>query len=191
MQDKNDRMTRVSLKYAAILTAIVTVLFFTIGQADAAKGFLIGALLSLFSMSSLIFLVPFLFVPGNHAAKGLLSATLFMKLPLYGILLYLAVIMLKTASFALVMGIAVVPMVLTGCAIRNAFREAAAENALEREKAAQKAARRAAARSEAQALAAEVEARQQKNSQVATRHAQTVHAQAHFHAPAVPVREGV
>lgn len=191
MQDQNDRMTRASLKYAGILAVLVTVLFFTIGQTVWAKGFLIGSLLSLFSMSSLMFLIPFLFVPGNRAAKGLLSATLFMKLPIYGALLYLAVIYLRTASFALVLGIALVPAVLTGCGIRNAFREAAAENALEREKAAAKAARRAQARAQSQALAAEVAARQQKSSQVAASHAQTVHAQARFHAPAVPVREGV
>ncbi len=191
MQDQKDPVTRYSIQYGAVLAVIGTVLFFTIGQPDWAKGFLIGSLLSLLSMSSLMFLVPFLFVPGNKAAKGLLSVTLFMKLPIYGLLVYLAVLFSKTGWFAMVLGITVVPTVLTGCAIRAAFREAAAENVLEREKAALKAARRAQAKAQALALAVEVEARQRQNAQVAASHAQTVHAQARYHAPAVPVREGV
>jgi|GEM_PF-7123410 len=191
MQDQKDPVTRHAIKYGACLAAIGTVLFFTIGQTDWAKGFLIGSLLSIFSMSSLMFLVPFLFVPGNRVAKGLLGATLFMKLPIYGILVYLAVLVAKTGWFALVLGIALVPAVLTGCAIQNAFRDAAAENALEREKAALKVARRAQAKAQALARALEVGERQARHSQVAASHAQTVHAQARYHAPAVPVREGV
>lgn len=191
MQDQKDPVTRNSIKYGAYLGMIGTVLFFTIGHPDWGKGFLIGSLLSILSMSSLMFLVPFLFIPGNRAAKGLLSATLFMKLPIYGVLVYLAVLVAKTGWFALVLGITVVPAVLTGCAIRGAFREAAAENVLEREKAALKAARRAQAKAQALALALEVDERQRQGSQVAARHAQTVHAQAHYHSPAVQVREGV
>ena len=191
MQDVKDPVTRHSIKYGIVLTVIGTVLFFTSGEPNWAKGFLIGGLLSLLSMSSLMFLVPFLFVPGNKAAKGLLGATLFMKLPIYGVLVYLAVLIAKTGWFGMVLGMCVVPTVLTGCAVRRAFREAAAENVLEREKAALKAARRVAAKARAQALAVEVEARQRQNAQVAASHAQTVYAQARYHAPAVPVREGV
>ena len=109
-----------SLKCAACLAAVLDLTLFCSRQTMWAWGFLIGALVSLFSLASLIVLVPILFRP--HASphvKGLLLMTLFLKLPFYGIALSLATPRHGVEPMAAGLGIALIPLVLT-------FRTAAA-----------------------------------------------------------------
>lgn len=122
-----------SLKSAARCAAVLDLTLFCTGQTMWAWGFLIGALVSLFSLVSLLVLVPILFRP--HASphvKGLLTMALFLKLPFYGIALSLVHPSHGVEPMAAGVGIALIPLVLT-------FRTAAAmllEGAREQRKAA-------------------------------------------------------
>ena len=122
-----------ALKSAAWCAAALDLLFFASGQPAWGRGFLIGALVSLFSLVSLIVIVPILIRPhASPRVKGLLSATLFMKLPFYAIALWLASPRHGVEPMGAGLGIALVPLVLT-------FRTAAAllmESAREQRKAA-------------------------------------------------------
>lgn len=112
-----------TLKTSAKVGLIATALLFFTG-AGWGLGFLIGGLLSLLSLYSLVVIVPILFRPGAPAyAKGLLSLTLFMKLPFYMMALYLATHLLKTQPMALGLGVLLVPLVITLRAVGQAFLE--------------------------------------------------------------------
>jgi hypothetical protein len=103
-----------SLKSAAWFAAALDLTFFCSGQTSWGWGFLIGALVSLFSLVSLLVLVPILFRP--HASphvKGLLTMTLFLKLPFYGIALSLANPRHGVEPMATGLGTALIPLVLT------------------------------------------------------------------------------
>ena len=117
---QEDKTVVRSLKSAACLAAALDLTLFCSGRTPWAWGFLLGALVSLFSLVSLIVLVPILFRP--HASphvKGLLLMTLFLKLPFYGIALSLASPRHGVEPMAAGVGIALIPLVLT-------FRTAAA-----------------------------------------------------------------
>jgi hypothetical protein len=87
-----------------------------------AAGFIIGALLSLFSLYSLGVCVPALFHPGaTRRASALLQVVLLMKLPLYGIGLYIASRMGSAAAFAAFAGCTLVPVIITVEAVTRAF----------------------------------------------------------------------
>ena len=111
---QEDKTVVRSLKSAAWFSAALDLTFFCSGQTMWAWGFLIGALISLFSLGSLIVLVPILFRP--HASphvKGLLLMTLFLKLPFYAIALSLANPRHGVEPMAVGLGIALIPLVLT------------------------------------------------------------------------------
>jgi len=111
---QEDKTVVRSLKSAAWFAAALDLTFFGSGQTMWAWGFLIGALISLFSLGSLIVLVPILFRP--HASphvKGLLLMTLFLKLPFYAIALSLANPHHGVEPMAVGLGIALIPLVLT------------------------------------------------------------------------------
>jgi len=117
---QEDKTVVRSLRSAACFAAALDLMFFCGGQPTWGWGFLIGALISLFSLGSLIVIVPILIRP--HASphvKGLLALTLFCKLPFYGIALSLANPHHGVEPMGVGLGIALIPLVLT-------FRTAAA-----------------------------------------------------------------
>jgi hypothetical protein len=144
---KQDKMQHRALKAGVWATALITAALFYANLPTWAWGFLIGSLLSLFSMVTLTVIVPFLFQPGvGQRAKGLLTATLFMKLPFFCIGLYIIAKGKFVEPMAAGAGIALIPAVLTVFAVRQAFADARAEAAAEREKLARRAAEREARR---------------------------------------------
>src|SRR5260221_14128572 len=77
-----DNLALRTLKTGAISTVFLTLLLCGAGRFPWAGGFCIGAALSLFSIFSLMVVVPFLLRPGAPAhASLLLGIPLFMKLP--------------------------------------------------------------------------------------------------------------
>ena len=109
-----------SLKSAALCAVALDLLFFMGGRATWGWGFLIGALVSLFSLVSLLVIVPILFRP--HASphvKGLLLLTLLLKLPFYAVALSMVTPRHGIEPLAAGVGVALIPLVLT-------FRTAAA-----------------------------------------------------------------
>jgi hypothetical protein len=145
LQDETEqKITRHALISGAWATGLLTVVLFYAGRPTWAVGFLIGSLLSLFSMISLSIIVPILFRPSASAgAKGLLSMTLFMKLPIFGAVLYFVAKGTFAEPMAVAAGIALIPAVLTGYAIRQAFLDAQRETEMLSRKAALRAAQRA------------------------------------------------
>jgi hypothetical protein len=117
---QEDKTVVRSLKSAAWFAVALDLTIFNYRQPMWGWGFLIGALLSLFSLVSLIVVVPILIRPGaSPHVKGLLAMTLFMKLPLYAVALSLSNPRHGIEPMAVGLGIALVPLVLT-------FRTAAA-----------------------------------------------------------------
>jgi len=117
---QEDKTVVRSLKSAAWFAVALDLTLFSSRQTMWGWGFLVGASLSLFSLVSLIVIVPILIRP--HASphvKGLLAMTLFLKLPLYAIALSLSNPHHGIEPMAVGLGIALVPLVLT-------FRTAAA-----------------------------------------------------------------
>jgi hypothetical protein len=145
VQDETEqKITRRSLISGAWATALLTGVLFFAGRPTWAVGFLIGSLLSLFSMISLTVIVPILFRPGAGAGtKGVLGLTLFMKLPIFGAVLYLVANGKFAEPMAVGAGIALIPAVLTGFAIRQAYIDAQRETELLSQKAALRAAQKA------------------------------------------------
>lgn len=137
-QDETEqKITPQALKVGAWATALITAILFYAKLPTWAAGFLIGSLLSLFSMFSLAILVPILFRPSTAAgAKGLLTMTLFMKLPIFGAVLYLITRTKFAEPMAVAAGIALIPAVLTAFAVRQAFVDAQRETEMLRQKAA-------------------------------------------------------
>src|SRR5436853_32270 len=82
-----EKITQSGLKAGIQFAILATILLFCGGRRDWGWGFVIGGFLSLLSLFSLTVLVPMLFRPGTNCAKGILTLTLFMKLPLYLFLL--------------------------------------------------------------------------------------------------------
>ncbi len=117
---QEDKTVVRSLKSAAWFAAVLDLLFFCSGKSMWGGGFLIGALISLFSLGSLIVIIPILIRPNaSPHVKGLLSMTLFLKLPIYAVALSLSTPRHGIEPMAVGLGIALVPLVLT-------FRTAAA-----------------------------------------------------------------
>jgi hypothetical protein len=138
------KITRLALISGAWATGLLTAALFYAGRPTWAVGFLIGSLLSLFSMVSLTIIVPILFRPSASAgAKGLLGMSLFMKLPIFGAVFYLISKTNIAEPMAIGAGIALIPAVLTGFAIRQAFRDAQRETELLAQKATLRAAQKA------------------------------------------------
>jgi hypothetical protein len=111
---EEEPLTIRSLKASIWVLLITTTVLFRAGHGDWAKGFLVGALCSLFSIFSLMVIVPMLFRPGaSPHVKGLLCMTLFMKLPLYALALYLVTSVSGFEPMGAGFGMALVPAVIT------------------------------------------------------------------------------
>jgi hypothetical protein len=111
---QEDKTVVRSLKSAAWVAIALDVMFFCSGQNHWGWGFLIGALVSLFSLVSLVVIVPILVRPGaSPHVKGLLAMTLFLKLPFYALALGLANPQHGVEPMAVGLGVALVPLVLT------------------------------------------------------------------------------
>ena len=105
--------TRV-IKTSFFVGALLTFLFFATNHLYAGWGFLIGALLSLFSFVTIAFAVPFLLRPKAPRTMSTLSAlVLMMKMPIYCVALYLATHLPWPSAFTCASGICLTPAVIT------------------------------------------------------------------------------
>ena len=118
MQDQN--VTVRTLKLSAVLALCVTLCLFSGRHTELAWGFAVGALLSLISVFSLVVVIPQLLQPdGPRHAQALLAVTLFMKLPLYMVGLYILAGTPGVSPVAGAFGIALAPAVITAQAFRS------------------------------------------------------------------------
>ena len=101
-----------TLKTSFWLAALLVLVFGVRGQASVAWGIAVGAGLGLFSLGSLIYVIPRLFTSANPSAKAGLGLVAMLKLPLYGGAIYLAVSSSAINPIAMVGGVSLVPAVL-------------------------------------------------------------------------------
>lgn len=103
-----------TLTVSTLIAFASVLLLCVVGRTNWAWGFLIGALLSVFSFATLAMAVPFLMWPGAPShMSALLQVTLIMKLPIYCVGLYLACNLPGVTPAASVFGICLVPGVIT------------------------------------------------------------------------------
>lgn len=113
-----------SVKTSCWLGLLVFLLCYGTHHTNWAWGFFIGALLSLFSMISLMLAVPFLTWSGApRHMSALMIVTLFMKLPIFCIGLYLATHLPGVSAFACCAGICLTPVAITIKAVGNLIRD--------------------------------------------------------------------
>ena len=109
-----DEINLRTLKTGSWLAALIVLTLAWTGHRAAAWGFGLGALLSLFSLLSLTVIVPTLFHPNaSRHVKQVLSITLYMKLPVYCMALYLIARLPGLGPALSVAGIALSPAVIT------------------------------------------------------------------------------
>jgi hypothetical protein len=82
------------------------------GQTTFALGLLLGAAIGMFSLWSLMVAVPRLLGGTNPAGRYLVGAILFLKLPLYAVVLNFAMVSPAISPFAVFVGVALIPIVL-------------------------------------------------------------------------------
>ncbi len=122
MEDK-PLMVR-TLKASLFLAPVIVYLFLTFGHKSWAWGFLLGAGLSLFSFLTLKVVVPMLFQPGAPTyVKGILGLTLWMKMPIICVVLYVGTNVPAICPGAMVPGIAFMPGVIVLRAIVDMISE--------------------------------------------------------------------
>lgn len=121
---EQSNLHRRSLKTSALAFPVLTLAFFAAGKNDWGLGFLLGSGLSLFSMVTLMLAVPFLMRPGMpRHMTALLQMTLFMKLPIFMVGLYVVSRISVGAAGASVAGISLVPTVITLLTIGDIIAE--------------------------------------------------------------------
>jgi MFS family permease len=121
-------LTQRALKSGAWVTLYSTLVLLCTGHPGWAWGFLIGALLSLFSLFSLIVVVPKLFrLDSPRRVQRLLSIVLVLKLPLYAAFLYLAVSVRGVSLAGVGVGVVLVPMIITLKTIGGLLRPPASQ----------------------------------------------------------------
>jgi hypothetical protein len=113
-----DTLALRTVKTGAVSAVFLTLLLIGTGHPSWAVGFFIGAALSLFSIFSLMVVVPFLMRPGAPSyASTLLGLALFMKLPTYVLGLYFAVRIAGSspinAILCITLGVLLAPLVIT------------------------------------------------------------------------------
>lgn len=102
------------IKTSFLLGALLTFLFLATNHLYAGLGFLIGALLSLFSFVTISLAVPFLLRPkAPRTMSTLLALVLMLKLPIYCVALYLATHLPWPSAFTCALGICLTPAVIT------------------------------------------------------------------------------
>ena len=103
----------------------MTLLLVSGGQSGWAASYLWGAMISLFSIVSLVGVVPRLLHPSApQVATFLLSLLLFMKLPFYALALYLAIHTPGFSAIALMLGAVLIPMLLASDTLYSIRKEA-------------------------------------------------------------------
>src|SRR5947209_5775968 len=108
----DDNLPQRTLKTTFWLAAFFVLLFEARGDRSIALGLTIGAAVGLFSLWSLLVVVPKLFRPGNSVAKLWLGMAAIMKLPIYCVVLSIAMTSKHIAPLAVFCGVALVPMVI-------------------------------------------------------------------------------
>ena len=112
LHDYSDRLRVVKTSFLAGI--FVTLLLLAADHHRWAWGFVIGAILSLFSLITLTIAVPFLTWPGApRHMSALIIITLFMKMPIFCVGLYLATRLPGVSAFACCLGIGLAPAVIT------------------------------------------------------------------------------
>lgn len=120
---KQNAKALATLRRSFVLGTLIA-LAIRFGHAAWLPGFVIGCVLSLFSLFSLQICVPALFYPGaSERSKGLLMATLLMKMPLYAIGLWIATHFGITGAVTAFAGVTLVPAVITLEAMAKLARE--------------------------------------------------------------------
>ncbi len=107
-----ESLPRRTLRTGGWLAAWMVLLLSLRGWWSVALGVAVGSALSLFSLWSLVVLVPALLRPGRRGLRHGLTAILFLKFPLYVAVLYWATQVMHADVFALFGGIALVPVVI-------------------------------------------------------------------------------
>jgi hypothetical protein len=112
MQNEQKAMRAIRSSFWA--TILVTTWLYAVGKHALGWGFLIGAIVSLFSIATLGVVVPMFFRPGASGhARFILGLTFFMKLPVFALALYLGTHLKAVNPLGLIFGIAVAPAVIT------------------------------------------------------------------------------
>lgn len=135
MQDQEQSIKMHTLKVSLLFSVLIPLGLYYSGYSKLAFGFVFGAILSVFSFISLAIVVPFLFRPGSSpAVKGLLGITLYMKLPLYMVILYFGTRLPGVSPGMMAVGIGLVPAVISVKGILEAMTgtERARQKATER-----------------------------------------------------------
>ncbi len=126
---REDNTVRRALKWTIALDAAIASVLFFCHLRPWSLGFALGGSISVFSLVTLLGIVPLVFAPGRSPkARGLLSLTFFMKIPIYAALLAAANRAHGVEPLAAAAGIALAPMVLTFQSLATVLREAAAES---------------------------------------------------------------
>jgi hypothetical protein len=129
MQDAQNLPWR-TLKTSSLLTPILALLLYG-SQPARAWGFAIGGFLSIFSLATIACVVPMLFQTGApRYVRALLNLTLLMKLPIFGVGLYLATNVRGIDPAFTAIGAGLVPAVLTLKALGNQLAERVNQTAL-------------------------------------------------------------
>ena len=117
---QEDRLTTPTLR-SSLWALILTVTWLNAAHhAAMGWGFLIGGLLSVFSLWTLTVVVPMFFQPGaSRFAKAILLLTLCMKLPVFALALYVGTHLHTVAPIGMMLGIALTPMVITARTIAD------------------------------------------------------------------------
>ena len=109
----NETLPQRTLRTTFLLAAFFTLVFAMRGEIKISFGLGLGAAIALFSLWSLIVLVPRLATPGNaSASKFLLGLAAFLKLPIYAGVLQFAMVSPYIEPFAVFVGACFVPAVL-------------------------------------------------------------------------------
>jgi hypothetical protein len=116
-------------KTSMVLSALITLLLFMLGQWPITLGFMIGAAISLLFFKILWWTVDQIFKRSGKKALYLALKIFLIKFPLLGILLYYLFLNVDINPFALVGGIAVIQAVMflkaLGVVIANSTRKSA------------------------------------------------------------------
>src|SRR5438874_12241570 len=109
----NETLPQRTLKSTFWLAVFFVLVFGLRGELRISFGLGLGAAIALFSLWSLIMLVPRLVTPGNaRKSKLLLGIAAFLKLPLYACVLQFAMVSPYIEPFAVFVGACFVPAVL-------------------------------------------------------------------------------
>lgn len=109
----NETLPQRTLRTTFWLAALFSLIFGLRGEMKIAFGLALGSAIALFSLWSLIVLVPRLVTPGKApVSKFLLGTAAFLKLPLYAGILQFAMVSPLIEPFAVFVGACFVPAVL-------------------------------------------------------------------------------